>query len=182
GPWQGRAHHLPHVRRATPRSSPHRRRSPSSANRGRRRGFPNDGWSLGRVQPQGRLAVPVPPPRRDQRRRRSSVSSSTCVGSRAMQGRPRFARLFYQETAGIRMGSGPAPRIAWPLVPAAFSLGEERVYFSYWSDKSRQTVQCQSTPAAQEAIVWRTKFRGDYRAVLLPLVTRMLGWGRIAGG
>ena len=33
-------------------------------------------------------------------------------------------------------------------------------------DKSRQTVQCQSTPAAQEEIVWRTQFCGYYREAM----------------
>ena len=46
-------------------------------------------------------------------------------------------------------------------------------------DKIRQTVQCQSTPAAQEAIVWHTKFCSDYREVLLPLMTRILGLGHV---
>src|SRR5262245_58061628 len=31
---------------------------------------------------------------------------------------------------------------------------------------SQKTVQCQTTRAAQEAIVWRTQGRGDYRAAV----------------
>jgi hypothetical protein len=33
--------------------------------------------------------------------------------------------------------------------------------------KSRHTVQCQNTPPAQEAIAWRTTFRGYSRHALL---------------